>query len=66
MVTVTCGDGFDATGQPKTGQERKRGVSVPSDAVDVTIENVKKLIMRAIEEYRNDRDNTGVQITTIT
>jgi hypothetical protein len=23
---------------------------------DVTIENVKKLIMRAIEEYRNDRD----------
>jgi hypothetical protein len=26
---------------------------------DVTIENVKKLIMRAIEEYRNDRAPPG-------
>ena len=32
----------------------------------VTTENVKKLIMRAIEEYRNDRDAPGEQITTIT
>jgi hypothetical protein len=28
---------------------------------DVTIENVKKLIMRAIEEYRNDRDPPGAR-----
>jgi DNA-directed RNA polymerase specialized sigma24 family protein len=32
----------------------------------VTTENVKKLIMRAIEEYRNDRDAPGERITTIT
>jgi hypothetical protein len=33
---------------------------------DVTIENVKRLIMRAIEEYRNDRNPPGARITTIT
>ncbi len=33
---------------------------------DLTIENVKKLILGAIEEYRNDRDAPGVRISTIT
>ena len=65
MVTVTCGDGFDATGQPKQAKNVSEEIGIKRRG-DVTIENVKKLIMRAIEEYRNDRDNTGVQITTIT
>ncbi len=53
-VTVTCGEGFDVTGQPK----QPKTVSEETGILrrdDVTIENVKKLIMRAIEEYRNDR-----------
>ena len=54
-VTVTSGDGFDVTGHPKQPKNVSEEVGIQRRA-DVTIENVKKLIMRAIEEYRNDRD----------
>ena len=53
-VTVTSGDGFGLTG------ELQQAVNV-SDKVgiqqrdDFTIENVKKLILGAIGEYRNNR-----------
>jgi hypothetical protein len=53
-VTVTSGDGFGLTG------ELQQAVNV-SDKVgiqqrdDLTIENVKKLILGAIGEYRNNR-----------
>ena len=33
---------------------------------DVTVDNIKKLIMRAIEEYRNDGDAPDVPVTMIT
>ena len=65
VVTVTCGDGFDVTGQPKQPKNVSEEVGIQRRD-DVTIENVKKLIMRAIEEYRNDRDPPGARITTIT
>ena len=65
MVTVTCGDGFDVTGQPKQPKNVSEEIGIQRRD-DVTIENVKKLIMRAIEEYRNDRDPPGARITTIT
>jgi hypothetical protein len=55
MVTVTCSDGFDVTGQPKQPKNVGEEIGIQRRD-DVTIENVKKLIMRAIEEYRNDRD----------
>ncbi len=64
LVTVTCGDGFDVTGQPKQPKNLSEQIGIQRRD-DVTIENVKKLIMRAIEEYRNDRDPPGVK-TTIT
>jgi hypothetical protein len=64
-VTVTCGDGFDVTGQPKQPKNVSEEIGIQRRD-DVTIESVKKLIMRAIEEYRNDRDPPGAQITTIT
>jgi hypothetical protein len=54
-VTVTCGDGFDVTGQPKQPTTVSKEIGIERRD-DVTIESVKKLIMRAIEEYRNDRD----------
>ena len=54
-VTVTCGDGFDVTGQPKQPKNVSKEIGIERRD-DVTIESVKKLIMRAIEEYRNDRD----------
>jgi hypothetical protein len=54
-VTVTCGDGFDVTGQPKQPKNVSEEIGIQRRN-DVTIENVKRLIMRAIEEYRNDRD----------
>ena len=57
-VTVTCGDGFDVTGQPKQPKNVSEEIGIQRRE-DVTIENVKKLIMRAIEEYRNDRDPPG-------
>src|ERR1700691_6342069 len=65
-VTVTSGDGFDIkTGQPRQPTNVGEKVNIQRRD-DLTIENVKKLIMRAIEEYRNDRDATGARITTIT
>jgi hypothetical protein len=54
-VTVTRGNGFDVTGQPKQPKNVSEEVGIQRRD-DVTIANVKKLIMRAIEEYRNDRD----------
>ena len=64
-VTVTSGDSFDVTGQPKQPKNVSEEVGIQRRD-DVTIENVKKLIMRAIEEYRNDRDPPGARITAIT
>jgi hypothetical protein len=64
MVTVTCGDGFDVTGQPKQPKNVSEEIGIQRRE-DVTIENVKKLIMRAIEEYRSDRDPPGARIPTI-
>jgi hypothetical protein len=65
VVTVTCGDGFDVTGQPKQPKNVSKEIGIQRRD-DITIENVKKLILRAIEEYRNDRDAPGARITTIT
>jgi len=64
-VTVTSGNGFDLLGQPKQPKDVSEEVGIQRRD-DVTTENVKKLIMRAIEEYRNDRDAPGERITTIT
>jgi hypothetical protein len=55
MVSVTSGDGFDVTGQPRRPKNVSEEVGIQRRE-DLTIENVKKLIMRAIEEYRIDRD----------
>lgn len=60
VVTITCGDGFDVTGQPKQPKNVSKDIGIQRRD-DVTIENVKKLIMRAIEEYRNDRDPPGAR-----
>ena len=60
VVTVTCGDGFDVTGQPKQPKNVSEETGIQRRD-DVTIDNVKKLIMRAIEEYRNDRDPPGAR-----
>ena len=54
-VVVTSGNGFDVTGQPKQPENVSEEVGMRRRD-DVTIENVKKLIMCAIEEYRKDRD----------
>jgi hypothetical protein len=54
MVTVTSGDGFDVTGQPQKPQNVSEKVGIQRRD-DLTIENVKKLILDAIAEYRNDR-----------
>ena len=53
-VTVTSGDGFDLTGQPQqpTNVSEKVGIQQRND---LTFENVKKLILGAIAEYRDDR-----------
>ena len=63
MVTVTCGDGFDVTGPPKQPTNVSEEIGIQRRD-DVTSENVKKLIKRSIEEYRNDRDPPGARITT--
>jgi hypothetical protein len=63
-VTVTSGNGFDKTGQPHQPKNVSAEVGIHRRH-DVTIENVKKLIMRAIDEYRNHRDPPGARITTI-
>jgi len=54
LVTNTSGDGFDVTSQPKKPKNVSEEVDIQRRD-DVTIENIRKLIMRAIEEYRNDR-----------
>jgi hypothetical protein len=63
MVTVTSGDGFDYTGQPKQPKNVSDEVGIQRRD-DITIENIKKLIMRAIAEYRNHRDapETGIKV----
>src|SRR5277367_3714661 len=60
LITVTCGDGFDVAGQPKQPKNVSKEIGIQRRD-DVTIKNVKNLIMRAIEEYRNDRDASGAQ-----
>ena len=64
-VTITSGDGFDKTGQPHQPTNVSEKVNIKR-LDDLTIENVKKLILGAIEEYRNDREAPGVRISTIT
>ena len=64
MVIVTSGHGFDKGGQPHQPQNVSEEVGIQRRA-DVTIENVKKLIMRAIEEYRKDGDEPSPPITPI-
>jgi hypothetical protein len=57
-VTVTSGDGFDIkTGQPRQPKNVSEMVGI-QHRDDLTIENVKKLILGAIAEYRNDRKRT--------
>ncbi len=53
-VSCTSGDGFDFAGQPHQPENVSEEVGIQRRD-DVTIVNIKKLIMRAIEEYRNDR-----------
>ncbi len=53
LVTITSGDGFDVTSRPKQPKNVSEEVGIQRRD-DVTIENIRKLIMRAIEEYRND------------
>ena len=57
MVTVTSGDGFDITGQPQHPENVSEKVGIHRRD-NLTIENVKKLILSAIAEYRNDRKRT--------
>jgi hypothetical protein len=64
-VTVTCGDGFDVTGQPKQPKSVGEEIGIQRRD-DVTVENIKKLIMRAIEEYRNDRGSAGARLAAVT
>jgi hypothetical protein len=58
IVTITCGDGFDVKGQPKQPKNVSEEVGIQRRD-DLTVESVKKLILRAIEEYRNDRGTPG-------
>ncbi len=56
MVSVTSGDGFDVkTGQPQKPKDVSEMVGI-QHRDDLTIQNIKKLILGAIAEYRNDRD----------
>jgi hypothetical protein len=57
MVTVTSGNGFDLTGQPQQPKNVSEKVGIQQRS-DLTIENVKKLILGAIAEYRDDRKRT--------
>jgi hypothetical protein len=61
-VTVTRGDGFDVTGQPHQPENVSEEVGIERRD-DITIANVKRLIMCAIEEYRKDRDPPGARTT---
>jgi hypothetical protein len=65
IVTVTSGDGFDKTGQPNHPTNVSEKVNIKR-LDDLTIENVKELILGAIEEYRNDRDAPGMRATMVT
>jgi hypothetical protein len=57
-VAVTSGDGFDIkTGHPQQPENIGEKVGI-QQRDDLTIENVKKLILGAIAEYRNDRKRT--------
>jgi hypothetical protein len=58
MVTVTSGDGIDVAGQPKQPKNVSEEVGIRRRD-DVTIDNVKKLIMRAIEPNRSRRTECG-------
>ena len=53
-VTITSGDGFGLTGEPQQAVNVTEKVGI-QQRDDLTIENVKKLILGAIGEYRNDR-----------
>jgi hypothetical protein len=53
-ITVTSGDGFDHSGQPQQPTNVSENVGI-QQRNDLTAENVKKLILGAIAEYRNDR-----------
>jgi hypothetical protein len=53
-VTITSGDGFGLTGEPQQPVNVSEKVGI-RQRDDLTIENVKKLILGAIGEYRNDR-----------
>jgi hypothetical protein len=53
-VTVTSGDGFGLTGEPQQAVNVSEKVGIQKRD-DLTIENVKKLILGAIAEYRDDR-----------
>ena len=55
VVTVTSGDAFDLAGQPQQPKNVSEKVGIQKRD-DLTIENVKKLILGAIGEYRNDRE----------
>jgi hypothetical protein len=53
-VTVTSGVGFGLTGEPQQAVNVSEKVGIQKRD-DLTIKNVKKLILGAIAEYRNDR-----------
>jgi hypothetical protein len=56
-VTITSGDGFGLTDQPREAVNVSEKVGI-RQRDDLTIENVKKLILGAIGEYRNYRKRT--------
>jgi hypothetical protein len=56
-VTITSGDGFGLTDQPREAVNVSEKVGI-QHRDDLTIENVKKLILGAIGEYRNYRKRT--------
>ena len=53
-VTVTSGNGFDVTGKPQQPENVSEKVGI-QQRNDLTFENVHKLILGAIAEYRDDR-----------
>jgi hypothetical protein len=64
-VTVTSGDGFDIkTGHPQQPENIGEKVGI-QQRDDLTIENVKKLILGAIAEYRYDRNAPSTRMTTM-
>lgn len=63
-VIVTSGAGFDVTGQPRQPKNVSEEVGIQRRE-NLTVENIKKLILRAIAEYRHDRDVPGPRISTI-